>query len=58
MSKNTCGDCRWFDSSVCLCCHSIDHFGEAYSDTDACEYFDEVNYSAESEEEDGVNEDG
>ena len=38
MHNKTCGECIWFDSSVCLCCRSIDHFGEAYSDTNACLY--------------------
>lgn len=52
MSTKTCGDCRWFDSSFCLCCRSIERFGEAYSDTKACEYFEEVYYSSEGEEDD------
>lgn len=49
MENKTCGECRWFDSSFCLCCRSIEQFGEAYSDTNACEYFEEVYYPEESE---------
>lgn len=41
MKNKTCESCKWFDSEFCLCCRSIDHFGEAYSDTEACEEFEE-----------------
>ena len=51
MKTKTCGECRWFDSSFCLCCRSIEHFDEAYSDTAACEEFEEVWTEREAEDE-------